>query len=140
MIYGIGTDIIEVDRIKNAIEKYGERFLKRIFTEKEIEYCEEFKEKKYLHYAARFAVKEAFSKAIGTGLTQGFKFTEIGIINEKSGKPVVVLDGKMKERYSRFQIDVSLSHTETNAVAFIVMSENSNNSIFENFEHINEEN
>lgn len=133
MIYGIGADIIEVERIKNAIEKYGDRFLKRIFTETEINYCEEYKDKKFLHYAARFAVKEAFSKAIGTGLTQGFKFTEIGIINEKNGKPIVVLDGTMKDKYSQYKIDVSISHTETNAVAFIVMSSDKQN-VFENFQ------
>ncbi|MCX8055494.1 MAG: holo-ACP synthase [Ignavibacteria bacterium] len=123
MIFGIGTDIIEVERIKNAIEKYGERFLRRIFTNEEIEYCEEFNEKKFLHYAARFAVKESFSKAIGTGITQGFKFNEVGIINERNGKPVVVLDGGMKEKYEKYRIDVSISHTEHYAVAFIVMSD-----------------
>jgi|YNPMSStandDraft_2_1061718.scaffolds.fasta_scaffold18597_2 holo-[acyl-carrier protein] synthase len=131
MIYGIGTDIIEVERIKNAIEKYGDRFLNRIFTDNEIKYCEDYKDKKFLHYAARFAVKEAFSKAIGTGLTQGFKFTEISIVNEKSGKPIVILDGAMKEKYSHYKIDVSISHTETNAVAFIVMSNNKQD-MFEN--------
>ena len=131
MIYGIGTDIIEVERIKNAIEKYGDRFLNRIFTDNEIKYCEDYKDKKFLHYAARFAVKEAFSKAIGTGLTQGFKFTEISIVNEKSGKPIVILDGAMKEKYSHYKIDVSISHTETNAVAFIVLSNNKQD-MFEN--------
>ena len=131
MIYGIGTDIIEVERIKNAIEKYGDRFLNRIFTDNEIKYCEDYKDKKFLYYAARFAVKEAFSKAIGTGLTQGFKFTEISIVNEKSGKPIVILDGAMKEKYSHYKIDVSISHTETNAVAFIVMSNNKQD-MFEN--------
>lgn len=123
MIFGIGTDIIEVERIKSAIEKYGDRFLKRIFTEKEIDYCEQFKDKKYLHYAARFAVKESFSKAIGTGITQGFKFAEIGIINEASGKPLIMLEGDLKEKYGKYTCEVSISHTEANAVAFVVMSD-----------------
>ena len=123
MIIGIGTDIIEVERIAGSIEKYGERFMKKIFTETEIEYCESFKKNKYLHYAARFAAKESFSKAIGTGLTRGFKFTEIGIRNEKSGRPVVELSGNMAEKWGSYKIHISLSHTEGNAIAYIIMEE-----------------
>ena len=125
MIFGIGTDIIEVERIKSAIEKYGDRFLRRIYTKAEIEYCEQFGDKKYLHYAARFAVKESFSKAIGTGITQGFKFVEIGIVNQANGKPIVVLDGETKNKYEKYTTMVSISHTETNAVAFVVMEHGS---------------
>ena len=121
MIYGIGTDIIEVERIKDAIQKYGLRFLNRIFTHTEQEYCESFNENKYLHYAARFAAKESFSKAIGTGITQGFKFNEIGVLNESNGKPYVVLTGGLFEKWGNFKIEVSLSHTQTNAVAFIII-------------------
>ena len=123
MVIGIGTDIIEVSRIKDAIEKYEHRFLNRIFTELEQEYCEMFKENKYLHYAARFATKESFSKAIGTGLTEGFKFKEIGIRNEQNGKPVVILDGALLEKYGKYKIHVSLSHTQGNAVAYIIIEE-----------------
>lgn len=123
MIKGIGTDIVEVERIKNSIENYGKRFLDRIYTDTEIEYCEQFGEKKYVHYAARFAAKESFSKAIGTGITRGFKFKEVGIKNEKSGKPTMILDGEMKERYSKNSIEVSLSHTDHNAIAYLIMSE-----------------
>ncbi len=121
MIKGIGTDIIEVKRIQTAIEKYGERFLNRIYTKTEQEYCESFNEKKFLHYAARFAAKESFSKAVGTGLTQGFKFTEVGIKNKKSGEPKFDLSGGMKEKYGEFETLVSLSHTDENAVAYVVM-------------------
>jgi len=98
MIIGIGTDIIEVQRIANACEKYGERFLNRIFTQTEQDYCESFNDTKYVHYAARFAMKESFSKAIGTGLTQGFKFTEVSIVNQQNGKPDVVLEGDLKTK------------------------------------------
>ncbi len=121
MIIGIGTDIIEIERIAHSAEQYGDRFIKRIYTETEIEYCETFNDKKALHYAARFAAKEAFSKAIGTGITDGFKFKEIGIKNEKNGKPVVELNGSLKEKYGDCKIYVSLSHTEGNAVAYVVM-------------------
>lgn len=123
MIIGIGTDIIEVKRISDAIEKYGERFLKRIYTPTEINYSEAFKEKKFLHYAARFAAKESFSKAIGTGLTQGFVFTEVGIINENSGKPQFELTGKMLEKWGECKAYVSLSHTEENAIAYVFLEQ-----------------
>jgi holo-[acyl-carrier protein] synthase len=124
MTIGIGTDIVEIERIKNAVEKYGERFVNRIFTESEQEYCDMFKGTSYLHYAARFAAKESFSKAIGTGITNGFKFSEITIRNEESGKPVVELSGGMKEKYGHLTIHISLSHTESDAVAFIVLEDN----------------
>ena len=123
MIIGIGTDIIEVSRIKSSIEKYGKRFLDRIFTDIEIKYCESFKGTQYLHYAARFAAKESFSKAIGTGITRGFKFKEIGIVNEKNGKPLVVLSGTLKDKYGDYKCYVSLSHTEDNAVAYLTIEE-----------------
>lgn len=121
MIYGIGTDIVEVERIKNSIDNYGERFLNRIFTEIEQKYCEQFGEKKFVHYAARFAAKESFSKAIGTGITRGFKFKEVGIENEKSGKPMMILLGEMLDKYNEYKIEVSLSHTDNNAIAYLIL-------------------
>ena len=121
MIIGIGTDIVEVERIKNSIEKYGKRFLDRIYTETEQKYSESFNDNKYVHYAARFAAKESFSKAIGTGLTRGFKFREVGIVNEKSGNPQMILDGGMKEKWGDTSIHVSLSHTDNNAIAYVIM-------------------
>lgn len=123
MIIGIGTDIIEVQRIANACEKYGERFLNRIFTQTEQDYCESFNDTKYVHYAARFAMKESFSKAIGTGLTQGFRFTEVSIVNQQNGKPDVVLEGDLKTKWEKFRIHVSLSHTRDYAVAFIIIED-----------------
>lgn len=120
---GVGVDIIEVDRIREAIEKYGERFLRRVFTPIEIEYCEEFKDTKFVHYTARFAAKEAFSKAIGTGFAQGFKLNEIGIVNESSGMPKIVLEGKLKEYWANYRILVSLSHTRIYAVAVVIIEE-----------------
>jgi len=121
MIVGIGTDIVEVTRIESSIKKYGERFLNRIFTESEQQYSESFRNNKYQHYAARFAAKEAFSKAIGTGITQGFKFREVGIRNQPNGKPNVVLSGDTAVRWGDCNIHVSLSHTALNAVAYIVI-------------------
>ncbi len=121
MIYGIGTDIVEIERIKSIAENYGSRFMNRVFTKVEQEYSESFNEKKYVHYAARFAAKESFSKAIGTGLTQGFKFTDIGIRNEENGKPVIDLDGDLKKDYGHLKAHISLSHTDNNAIAYIIL-------------------
>ncbi|MFA7325253.1 MAG: holo-ACP synthase [Candidatus Kapaibacterium sp.] len=121
MILGIGTDIIEINRIQGTLEKYGERFKNKMFTQIEIDYCEQYKEKKYAHYAARFAAKEAFSKAIGTGFARGFKFKEVYIQNLNTGEPTVVLEGDLKEKYGENIIRVSLSHTDNNAIAYLIM-------------------
>ncbi|MFP4527737.1 MAG: holo-ACP synthase [Candidatus Kapaibacterium sp.] len=121
MIVGIGTDIVEVPRIKQSIEKYGDRFLNRIFTQTEIEYCDQYGDGRYLHYAARFAAKEAFSKAIGTGITKGFKFREVGIRNHKTGRPEVELEGGLQQKWGGYSIVVSLSHTDNNAIAFLTL-------------------
>ncbi len=121
MILGIGNDITEVQRIQDAIEKHGERFLKRVFTPTEIEYCQSYKEEAPQHFAARFAAKEAFSKAIGTGFTQGFKLNEFGIINEKSGAPKAEISGMLAEKYGYLQILVTLSHSKDYAIANIIL-------------------
>lgn len=123
MIFGIGTDIVETERIKKAIENYGKRFLDRLYTPQEQEYCESFNDTKWVHYAARFAAKESFSKAIGTGLTREFKFGEISILNEESGRPYVVLTGGLYEKYSQYKIHISLSHSDNNSIAYIILED-----------------
>jgi holo-[acyl-carrier protein] synthase len=124
MIKGIGVDIVEVQRIKDAIEKYKEKFSGKIFTEEEIAYSMTFKNREYVHLAARFAVKEAFSKAVGTGITQGFRFKEVGVVNKESGEPELVLTGDLAEKYGHYHFHVTISHTEINAVAVVVLEEN----------------
>ncbi len=123
MIVGIGIDLIEVKRIQESIEKYGPRFLNKIFSETEQEYSNQFGEKQYVHYAARFATKEAFSKAIGTGVTQGFKFKNVSIKNIEFGKPILELHEEMFERYGHLKSHISLTHTDTNAAAVVVLEE-----------------
>ncbi len=123
MIIGIGTDIVEVSRIQEAIEKYGKRFLDKIYTQTEQDYCNTYNDTKYVHYAARFAAKESFSKVIGTGLSSGFKFIEVGIKNKESGEPVIDLTGGMAEKYGHYKTFVSLSHTDNNAIAYLLMEE-----------------
>ena len=121
MIYGIGNDIISVERIQKSIENYGERFLNKVFTEEEVTYCELYGNKKYVHYAARFAIKESFSKAVGTGLAKGFKMNEVGVINEKSGKPTLVLKGELSEKYGHLLSHITISHADEYAIAMVIL-------------------
>ncbi len=121
MIIGIGTDIVDVPRIQHSYQEYGSRFLNRIYTETEIEYCEHFGETRFLHYAARFAAKEAFSKAIGTGMRNGMAFKLVGIRNDPSGMPRIELFGPMKEQWEHCIIHVTLSHTLAVGLAVVVI-------------------
>ncbi|MCX8051167.1 MAG: holo-ACP synthase [Chlorobi bacterium] len=121
MIVGIGVDIVEIERIAAAIERYGEHFLRRVYTDDERQYCERSPASRLLHYAARFAAKEAFSKAIGTGIARGFRFRDCGVVNLDSGQPTIVLDGALAEQWSDCRIHVSLSHTRHHAVACVVV-------------------
>ena len=94
MIEGIGIDIIEIDRIKESIELYGDKFLDRIFTKTELDYCLN-KKNMYQHLAARFAAKEAVVKAISAGKKNGFRWKDIEIYNEFNGMPSVKLYGEL---------------------------------------------
>lgn len=123
MIVGIGIDLAEIQRIAESLEKYGERFEKRIFTEEEIEYCRSFRMNAAEHFAARFAAKEAFSKAIGTGITRGFKWHEVWVRRLPGGAPTIELAGGMAERYGHLRCYVSLTHTSTTAGAVVVLEE-----------------
>lgn len=112
-----GTDIIEVERIKKAIEKNKEKFLNEIYTKKEIQYCEAKKVKKYEHYAARFAAKEAIFKAISNTLKNKYDLTwkDAEILNNEEGRPYVILN---KEKIKKdIQIEISLSHIKEYAIA-----------------------
>lgn len=123
MIFGTGTDIIETDRIQKAIEKTP-GFAGKIFTEAEQKYCEAQKAGKYQSYAARYAAKEAFFKALGTGYRDGMRFREIEIINDPLGKPEIRVHGKVKTFVSEQKIirtHLSLSHLREMAVAFVIL-------------------
>jgi len=122
MIFGIGTDLIEVKRIENLIEK-SSRFRDRVFTQREIEYCER-KKNRACSYAARFAAKEAFFKALGTGWRKGVAFQDVEVINKPSGKPELVLYGKSKELSEHnhiTNIHVSLSHVSEYAHSLVIL-------------------
>jgi len=120
MILGIGTDIIEVARVKRAISKTA--FKAKVFSTREIEYCEAGKGAE--SFAARFAAKEAFFKALGTGWRDGMGITEVEILNDDLGKPSIFLSGKALEAFEQKgakHVHVSLSHIKDKAVAFVVI-------------------
>ena len=113
-----GTDIIEIDRIRESAE--NEEFIKRVYTDREIEYCESKHSVKFQHYAARFAAKEAVFKAISTNLKDRFDISwkNVEIVNDENGKPKVnFIDKRPKELES---IDISISHCKLYAVANVV--------------------
>ncbi len=121
MIIGIGTDIVEVARIELAIVRQGERFIEKIFTQNEIEYCTRY-QRSVLHYAGRFAAKEAILKAAGTGLRPPFTWHDIEIINLPEGQPHAHLHGSFKELLEGLMLHLSISHCDSYAVAFATLS------------------
>ncbi len=120
MIIGIGIDIIEIERIRRSIEQYADTFLSKLFTENEIRYC---KSKAYptQHYAARFAAKEAFAKAISTGWTGDFEWKNVEVKNDAIGKPSFELYGKTAEVLEGCSVFLSMSHSDTSVIAFVVI-------------------
>lgn len=115
-----GTDIIEIERIKESIEKTGVQFINRIYTKNEIEYCESKKNVKYQHYAARFAAKEAIFKAISKALDNKFsmEWKNFEILNDENGRPNVKFINFKVEGLK--EIDISISHCKQYAVATVV--------------------
>lgn len=119
-IAGIGTDIIEIDRIEEAINRHGERFLSRIFTEKERNYCERYADKTP-HYAGRFAAKEAIVKALGTGFQFEMTWQDIEVINDSLGKPEVILSPRLKKTFPTAIFFLSISHCNKYATATAII-------------------
>jgi holo-[acyl-carrier protein] synthase len=123
MILGTGIDIIEVQRVASSVERFGERFMRRILLPDEMEYCQR-QARSAPHIAARFAAKEAISKAFGTGIGGRLGWHDMEIRRKESGEPYVVMHGKgaelLSERRGRM-VHVSLSHTEGYAAAMAVL-------------------
>jgi len=128
-IFGIGTDIINIKRINNSIKRGGYNFKKKIFSDKEINYCEK-KKNPSAFYAKRFAAKEAFTKALGTGIGKGISLKDIEIFNDTTGKPNIRLKGfannflKKKIKKNKYNIYLSLSDDEPWAQATVIISYN----------------
>jgi holo-[acyl-carrier protein] synthase len=129
MIYGIGTDIVEISRIKNAVQKWGERFLKKIFTENEIAYCYKKKDP-FPHLAVRFAAKEAVVKALSPEVRSQksevririSNFKDIEILNHPSGKPFIKINSShFSLLTAHFTIHLTLTHERNYAVATVVL-------------------
>lgn len=123
MIVGTGVDLAEVDRIRESVERFGEKFLRRVYTEAEIAYVER-KANKYERYAARFAAKEAGMKAIGTGWRRGVRWQDFEVTNLPSGRPTLKLHGVAAEFASRLSvrsIHLSLTHTAQFGLAYVIL-------------------
>ena len=123
MLLGTGVDLVEVERIAHSIERFGERFLNRIFTAGEIAYCSR-KRNQAESFAARFAAKEAAAKALGTGMNFGVTWREIEVGRSHTGRPSVELSGRalgVAQHLGVSAISLSLTHTAASAIAMVIM-------------------
>tara|TARA_Y100000590_G_C15226167_1_gene828216 strand:+ start:126 stop:518 length:393 start_codon:yes stop_codon:yes gene_type:complete len=128
-IFGIGTDIVNISRMDQSLKKFGSRFKNKIFSSNEIKYCEQ-KKTPSSFYAKRFAAKEALSKALGVGIRKGINLKNIEIVNNKYGKPSIILKGevdkylKRKIKKKKYNIHLSLSDDKPWAQATVIISHN----------------
>ena len=123
MIVGTGVDIAEVPRIRKSIERFGERFLRRVFTEGEIRYCER-KAGRFESYAARFAAKEAGMKALGTGWSRGVRWRDIEVVRPKGQRPTIQFHGEaaaIATKLGTKNIALSITHTSEEALAHVIL-------------------
>lgn len=118
-MHGIGTDIIEIERIRRSIDKHGQHFLDRQFTIKEQEYCLKYKDSA-IHFAGRFAAKEAIAKALGTGFGKELTWHDLEILADEMGKPIVHLSERVSHHFKNPRILLSISHCQSHATAFAV--------------------
>lgn len=124
MIFGVGTDIVEVSRMSSIIGKWGNRFVSRVFSPEEISYCESCAQPA-MHYAARFAAKESFLKSLGLGLGMGISLKDVAVSRDGRGNPSIRIMGKAWEIVHDIVdtpvIHLSLSHTRDSATAVVVL-------------------
>jgi len=123
MIVGIGIDIIEISRIERMLDEYGNNFANRVFTDNERAYCES-KARKSMHYGARFAAKEAFLKALGTGLVDGIAWRDIEVLNNDAGQPEIRCSGVAKvfaDNLGVARVHLSISHSKEYAAAIVIL-------------------
>jgi holo-[acyl-carrier protein] synthase len=123
MIFGIGTDLVEVSRVEKILQKWGDKFLKKVYSQNEIEYCQK-KAFPSIHYAARFAAKESFLKSLGIGLGMGVKLQDIEVINNPQGSPVLKVHERIRSRLDKLGINalhISITHTRGHAQAIVIL-------------------
>jgi holo-[acyl-carrier protein] synthase len=118
-IKGIGIDIIEIERIEQSILRYGDRLLKRLFTDKEIAYCKRHA-RQSRHFAGRFAAKESVAKALGCGIGKKLSWKDLEILNNEEGKPVVTLNPDTAEYFHKPILSISISHCKAYASAVAI--------------------
>ena len=122
MIRAIGTDVVELDHFESVLSKSRPGFLRRLFTEGEIAYCERFKDR-IASYAAVFAAKEAFLKALRTGLAPGMKWTDVEVIHARSGAPSIVARGRCADVLGDGRVHATLTHSRSTAAAVVIVED-----------------
>ncbi|MCK4379209.1 MAG: holo-ACP synthase [Deltaproteobacteria bacterium] len=123
-VKGIGTDIVKISRVEELVSRYGDRFLKRLFLPAEISYCQP-KKRPAIHFAARFAAKEAMLKALGTGLSQGISWKDMEVCRQPGAAPEFSFSGRVAELCRKRGITgslISLSHEQEFALAFVIIT------------------
>lgn len=126
MIVGIGIDVVQIIRIERLIKKWGSKFTKRVFSQNEIKYSETHL-KSEQHFAANFAVKESFVKALGTGFKSDLRIRDIEVLRDKAGKPYINLFGKAKQKIAELgvnRIHTSISHDGEYSIALVILERN----------------
>lgn len=118
-IRGLGNDLVEISRLRKSYEEHKERFLDRLFTKKEQEYCRKSKDP-FPHFAGRFAAKEAIVKALGCGFGERASWVDIEILADEKRKPIVTLSGKLQEEFKGPQILLTISHSKEYATAVAI--------------------
>ncbi len=119
-ILGIGVDVVDVQRMKDVLEKKGKVFLDKVFSDMEVTYCKTRK-KPHIHFCARFAAKEAVAKAMRTGWSGAFHWRDIEVVNDQSGAPHILLSRDVAKALEQCIVHLSLSHTDTTVVALVVL-------------------
>lgn len=126
MILGVGIDIIEIDRIKKSVDRFGDRFLNKVFTETELTYSLK-KKNKFQHLAARFAAKEAIYKALSGDTSEVYSWQDVEIFNEVNGMPKVKFYGSLKDYLNKDKdLKISISHSENYVTAVAILFTNFN--------------
>ncbi|MCX5843938.1 MAG: holo-ACP synthase [Deltaproteobacteria bacterium] len=129
MIYGIGTDLVEVNRIEKIIQRWGERFTEKVYSRNEIDYCTR-KACPAIHYAARFAAKESFLKSLGIGLGMGISLKDIEVINDAKGNPQLKMNERIREvldTHGITSVHISMTHTREHAHAAVILEQQRKN-------------
>jgi holo-[acyl-carrier protein] synthase len=126
MVIGTGIDVVEIERVARSIERYGSRFLERVYTDGEIAYCQRKRRNAAESFAARFAAKEAGAKALGTGIGFGVTWRELEVGREPAGRPLLLLHGRAAEIAASLGVrrsSLSITHTRTQSMALVILED-----------------